>query len=200
MQEGWTHLWALRDLLKFEFFFSDKRGFSSEVLAEVDLLHPAWRKRSSGARDCEQALRSAPLLVAHGTLRTFFDAHLVVAEALADFDHDAPVDRTALLDQCLGLGRQLVLQHRLDRADSVSAELYASALRLADNRGLVEPGGPELADRRREYRDEVAAVLDDLAWIGRLETERLECLLSGAEHGKVVDTRVGASRGSDVTG
>jgi glycerol-3-phosphate O-acyltransferase len=200
MQEGWTYLWALRDLLKFEFFFSDKRGFSSEVLAEVDLLHPAWRKRSSGARDCEQALRSAPLLVAHGTLRTFFDAQLVVAEALADFDHDAPVDRAALLDQCLGLGRQLVLQHRLDRADSVSAELYASALRLADNRGLVESGGPELTERRREYRDEVAAVLDDLAWIGGLETERLECVLSGAEHGKVVDTRVGASSGSDVTG
>jgi len=199
VQAGWAHLWALRDLLKFEFFFSDKREFARQVIAELDLIHPAWRRRSTRPEEGEQALRSAPLLVAHGTLRTFFDAQLVVAEALADFDHDVPVDRAALLEQCLGLGQQLVLQHRLDRADSVSGELYATALRLADNRGLVEPGGPELSQRRRAYRDEVAAVLDDLAWIGRLESERLERVLGGSEHGVIVDLPVGATRGSDVT-
>lgn len=197
VQVGWTHMWALRDLLKFEFFFADKREFAGQVIAELDLIHPAWRRRTTRPEDGETALREAPLLVAHGALRTFFDAQLVVAEALADLDHDAPVDRATLLEQCLGLGRQLVLQHRLDRADSVSAELYASALRLADNRDLVDPGGLDLALRRWQYRDEVAAVLDDLAWISRLETQRLERVLGGAERG-LVEAGVGAGGDLDV--
>jgi glycerol-3-phosphate O-acyltransferase len=198
VQAGWAHLWALRDLLKFEFFFADKREFARQVLAEIDLIHPAWRRPTTPLEAGAQALRAAPLLVAHGTLRTFFDAHLVIAEALVDFDHDSPVDRDALLEQCLGLGRQLVLQHRLDREDSVSRELYGTALRLADNRDLIEPGGPELSGRRRDYRDEVAAVLDDLSWIGALETERLDRVLDGAEHGLVKEVPTGAPGGSEV--
>jgi glycerol-3-phosphate O-acyltransferase len=85
----------------------------------------------------------------------------------------------------------------------VSGELYATALRLADNRGLVKPGGPELTRRRRAFRDEVAAVLDDLAWIGARETERLERVLGGSQHGVVLDTPALSAdpvslRGSDV--
>ncbi len=191
MQLGWTYLWSLRDLLKFEFFFSEKEGYAGEVIAEVDLIYPAWRDRASGPGDAERALRWAPILVAHGTLRTFFDAQLVVAEALADLDHDIPVERAELLQTCLGLGRQLLLQRKLDRADSVSAELYDSALRLAENRRLVEPGGPEVGVLRREYLAEVRAVLDDLARIGRLETDRLARML-GAEidaEGRVTPSR-----------
>jgi glycerol-3-phosphate O-acyltransferase len=192
MQLGWTHLWALRDLLKFEFFFSDKRGFSQEVLAEVDVLHPTWRDGAATPADAARRLREAPLLVAHGTLRTFFDAQLVVAQYLADQDADAPIDRDRLRRECLGLGRQLLLQHRLDRADSVSGELYDNALRLADNRDLVEPGGLALARRRAAYRDEVRAVVADLARIGELDNGRLERLLGSQRHGEVGSGQVDA--------
>jgi glycerol-3-phosphate O-acyltransferase len=193
MQLGWTYLWALRDLLKFEFFFSDKRDFAREVLAEVDLLFPTWRDRGNTPADAARVLRDAPLLVAHGTLRTYLDAQLVVAEHLAGEDPDAPVDRERLRRELLGLGRQLLLQRRLDRADSVSAELYDSALRLADNRGLVEPGGPDLARRRRAYRDEVRAVVDDLAAIGDVDTGRLERLLGAQRHGAVAPPAEGTA-------
>ncbi len=185
LQAAWTQLWRLRDLLKFEFFFAEKREFSRQVLAEVDLLDPGWRTRAAeGApRAADEALRAAPLLVAHGTLRSFLDAQLVLAEYLADLEADA-VERPELLRGCLGLGRQLMLQHRLDRADSVSAELYDSALRLADNRGLLGPGGPRLAARRRRYLAEVHALLGDLGRIGALESARLEQLLGARTHGR----------------
>lgn len=209
LQAAWTQLWRLRDLLKFEFFFAEKREFSRQVLAEVDLLDPGWRTRAADAapREVDQALRAAPMLVAHGTLRSFLDAQLVLAEFLVDLEPDAPVERSELLRGCLGLGRQLLLQHRLDRADSVSAELYDSALRLADNRGLLGPGGSRLAARRRRYRDEVHALLGDLGRIGAMESARLEQLLGARTHGRPQPTaahspmpgtrQVGACPGSE---
>jgi len=190
MQLSWSYLWSLRDLLKFEFFFSEKEGYAGEVIAEVDRLYPAWRNPASGPGDAERALRWAPILVAHGTLRTFFDAQLVVAEALADLDHDVAVERTELLETCQGLGRQLLLQRELDRADSVSVELYDNALRLAENRRLIQPGGPEVGTLRREYLAEVRTVLDDLTRIGQLESDRVARMLGTSDRpGRTVPDR-----------
>jgi glycerol-3-phosphate O-acyltransferase len=63
----------------------------------------------------------------------------------------------------------------------VSGELYDSAVRLAENRRLVEPGGRELTQRRRAHRDEVRAVLADLTEIDRMEAERLDRVLGSDE-------------------
>ena len=77
----------------------------------------------------------------------------------------------------------MLLQHRLDRADSVSRELYATAMRLAENRNLVAPDDDAdretLADGRRAWREELTALIDDLTRLGRLERARLEVVLGG---------------------
>jgi glycerol-3-phosphate O-acyltransferase len=59
----------------------------------------------------------------------------------------------------MGLGRQYLLQRRLDSAESISGELFRGALRLAANRGLVEPGGDELRVRREAFAAEVRDVV-----------------------------------------
>ncbi|MFP5072009.1 glycerol-3-phosphate 1-O-acyltransferase [Pseudonocardia nantongensis] len=185
---AWRELARLRDLLKFEFFFSTRREFRTEMLRELDQVDPDWRQRRVEPSDARSVLRQAPLLVAPGVLRSFLDAQLVVADRLAALDDAALTDEAAFLDECLGVGRQMLLQHRLDRPDSVSRELYSTAVRQADNRGLLRPadGSPDgavlaLGERRRGWRDEVTAVIDDLGRLAKLHRARLAVVLGAAD-------------------
>jgi glycerol-3-phosphate O-acyltransferase len=59
----------------------------------------------------------------------------------------------------------MLLQGRLHGPESVSRELFSSALKLAANRDLVDPGPDELGDRRERF----AAELHDVAGrVGRI--------------------------------
>ncbi|MDQ4118174.1 MAG: glycerol-3-phosphate 1-O-acyltransferase [Actinomycetota bacterium] len=185
VERAWGELNRLRDLLKFEFFFSDRREFREEALGEVELMDPDWPRRTARPVDARAILRRVPLLVAPGTLRSFLDAQLVVAEELAGLGSEPLTDEKAFVETCLGVGRQMLLQHRLDRADSVSRELYATALRLAENRDLVAPdgdaAGETLAAGRRAWHGELTTLIDDLTRLGRLERARLEVVLGGGD-------------------
>ena len=55
------------------------------------------------------------------------------------------------------VGRQWLLQRRLASEESVSLELFRTAVKLIRNRGLWEPApnGGDLAARRRAFADEL---------------------------------------------
>jgi glycerol-3-phosphate O-acyltransferase len=61
------------------------------------------------------------------------------------------------LKECIGVARQYRLQHRLNSAESISKELFSNALKLAANRGLLDPSGEHVAERRQAFADEVRA-------------------------------------------
>jgi glycerol-3-phosphate O-acyltransferase len=71
---------------------------------------------------------------------------------------EPPVDREQFIDECLAVGRQMLLQQRLHSPESVSSELFASALKLADNYGLLAPAGADLSARRRAFADELRII------------------------------------------
>lgn len=160
---AWEESLRLRDLLKFEFFFPDKRRFSDDVVRELELIDSEWQSRAGSAEDAGALLARTRFLAAPRSLRPFVEAQLVVADRLLAHDAAAPVDTDEFVDECLGMGRQWLLQGRVQTADSVSRELYATALRLAGNRSLTGTGGAELREARRAFRHEVAEVL------GRIE-------------------------------
>jgi glycerol-3-phosphate O-acyltransferase len=147
----------LRDLLKFEFFFSPRDTFLSDLGAELEVIASAAdpRRRWTGA-EAERWLHDADLLLAHLVLRPFLDAYGIVADRLADHG-DEPAEGSALLTQCLRLGRQWQLQRRIASAESVSLELFKTAIQLARHRGLVDGHGPDLAKRRDEFAEEIRA-------------------------------------------
>jgi glycerol-3-phosphate O-acyltransferase len=168
---AWAESLRIRDLLKFEFFFPDKPRFRAESLAELELLAPGWDSRPADPAAAAAALRGAPVLVARRTLQAFFDAQLVVAEQLVALG-GRTVDEGSFLASCLGVGRQMLLQGRVLAPDSVSRELYASAFKLAANRGLTEGNGTEPGDVRRgrvEFRGEIARMRARLAQIAQFE-------------------------------
>lgn len=166
----WSDALALRELLEFEFFFPSKSLFRDEIAAELALLDPAWEERD---RDREQSLSRTGLLVAPRVLRSFLDAQLVVGRVLAEHPTGA-VDRDAVLRTCLGTGRQMLLQGSLHRADSVSRELYATALKLAEHRGLTHEDPERARAARLRFVAEVRGVLDRLDRLGALEQELVD--------------------------
>jgi glycerol-3-phosphate O-acyltransferase len=155
----WQEALRLRDLLKFEFFFSRKRVFADEVRAEVAIFDPDWEQRPAEPSEIEKVLGGAPLLFAPRILSPFLEAYRIVADRLAAHDPREAIDENAFLRECLGVGRQFAMQHRLHSPESVSRELFRGALRLAANRDLVDPGRDELRQGRTAFATEIADVL-----------------------------------------
>lgn len=178
VEAAWEDALAIRDLLKFEFFFADKATFRDELALELDRFAADWRERVGSPEEMEELLQGAPTFVAHRTLRAFLDAQLVVAQQLATRDPRKGFSKSEFLDGCLGVGRQLLLQGRLHGPESVSQELYAAALQLAANRDIVDPGRDEVRVAREAFLAEVQEVLDRVAHIGRLDAERLARVLA----------------------
>ena len=169
-EAAWQKALALRDLLKFDFFFARKTRFAEQVADEARRL--GW-DGSSDPAEARTRLAAAPVLLAHGVLRPFIDAQFVVATCLAARGNEPLADRDRFLHDCMVNGRQLLLQGRVHGADSVSRELFATALQLAANRGLVDGD----AGGRQAWLDELVTCRDLLARIAQIDSTRLEEVL-----------------------
>jgi glycerol-3-phosphate O-acyltransferase len=164
---------SLRDLLKFEFFFADTELFRGELRRELAERDPRWEEALRTGPEAIQALvRSFRPFNSHRVLRPFVEAYRVVADLLARQDATVPIDRAKFLDACMGVGRQYHLQGRLHSTASISRVLFESALRLADNRGLLAPKQPELARWRTAFSQEVREWLRRIDAIDALAASR----------------------------
>jgi glycerol-3-phosphate O-acyltransferase len=148
----WAEIARLRDLLKFEFYFQDRDEHRRQVHAEMDRHDPRWQDRlRAGPMEADALLARMRPLVSHVLVRPFVEAYRIVADVLAGDDvpttADGSADRDEVSRRALGLGRQYVAQRRLRSSESVSVLLFQTALQLADNRGLLEPGEDVVARR-----------------------------------------------------
>ncbi len=162
IERFWDEVMALRDLLKFEFFFPGKGQFRRDLSHEMATRCPGWVDDVSQGPD-----RIGPLmdelspLNAHRVLRPFLEAYLVTADALASHGNQAvategaPVDEPGFMAECLELGRQYCRQGLVHSAESVSQVLFATAVRLADHRHLLS-SGPELGKLRQDFAKELS--------------------------------------------
>lgn len=162
---SWEEALRLRELFKFEFFFSRRRDFAVQIREETALVDEGWERRAEHTPheyvrrwQAREWLEQARPHVAHLVLRPFVEAYLVVAELLVAADAREPVEEDAFLADCLAVARQWHLQGRITSAESVSLELLGTALRLAAHRGLLDPEGEDPAERRRELLDELRDV------------------------------------------
>ena len=155
---AWLEALALRDLLKYEFFFSTKAQFDAEVRAEMVLMDPTWESQLDhvGAEQIVPLMRRLPFRASPRILSPYLEAYALLAERLAVRDPAQPVDEDALVTECIGLARQRVLQHLLHSPESASKDLFKNALSLAGNRGLLDPAAPDLPARRAAFAAELA--------------------------------------------
>jgi glycerol-3-phosphate O-acyltransferase len=175
--QAWERSFALRDLLKFDFFFSDRETFREEIKAEMRLLDPRFRARAADPATRHETLLEAPFLVAHRVLTAFIEAYYVVADRLAAHPLDVPVNKAAFLDQCVNVGKQYLMQRRLQNPECISKELFGNALLLAANRNLMKPGDATLAARRADFSKELTALVAAVGAIDALDQQRMPARL-----------------------
>jgi glycerol-3-phosphate O-acyltransferase len=163
----------LRELLKFEFLFSARAQFEKDLADEILLIGPVEdTTKSASAAEVRRLLESADLLLAHLVLRPFLDAYHIVADRLAAHE-DESFDEGAFLTECLEVGKQWELQRRIASAESRSMELFKTALRLARHRELVDGfDHPDIAQRRRQFADEIATAIRRVNSIAELARTR----------------------------
>lgn len=149
---AWETALSLRELLKFDFFFAARDEFAQELWNEVALLsgtvHDAAVDMSPDT--ARQLLENSPLLVAHLVLRPFIDAYAIVAHQLAQTDPRHDIDEKQFFDRCLRLGRQWSLQRRIASKESISVDMFSTAMQMARHRGLVATGGQDVQAQRTE--------------------------------------------------
>ncbi len=176
---AWAEALRLRDLLKYEFFFAAKPEFAEELRAELAILDPDWERKAADPTAIATGLAELPLLLGHRVLSSFLEAYMVVADRLTT--HPAgPVDEKQFLDECIGVGRQYLLQQRIHSGESISKELFKNALSLAAGRGLLADPGPDpdaaanIARKRDAFAAELREVVDRIDSLRRLAGAALE--------------------------
>jgi glycerol-3-phosphate O-acyltransferase len=159
----------LRDLLKFEFFFSEKATFQQELRAEVDLIAPDWRADEGAiVSTLGESIAASGGLVADRVLRSFLEAYWVVADRLVAAG-DGIVETDRFVASCLAVGHQYKLQRRIVSGEGISVELFKTGLQLATNRGLCDPANPDRAEGRAVLAAELHDVLRRLELLTRWE-------------------------------
>ncbi|HEY8156514.1 MAG TPA: glycerol-3-phosphate 1-O-acyltransferase [Myxococcota bacterium] len=172
-EQFWDEAMRLRDLFKFEFFFAEKEIFRGEVQREVAMSDVDWeRKLGAGGEAILQLLRRFKPFSAHRVLRPFVEAYQIVGDHLERRDPGLAFEEAAFTAECLGLGRQYHLQRRVHSAASVSQVLIQTAIRLARNRALLDPGPPDLAERRRAFAEEIRSAVRRVGAIDALAASR----------------------------
>jgi len=159
----WEEAMRLRDLLKFEFFFEEKEAFREDLRREM-ALHESqgvpWEEELQGGPEAILGfLQQVRPLSAHRILRPFLEAYRVVADALCRSDPQNAIEEAKFLDECLSLGTQYALQQHVKRRESISKVLFATALKLAGNRGLLKPGAEGLAAKRDAFAEEIRVAI-----------------------------------------
>ena len=172
LQVGWEEAKRMRDLLKFEFFFPGRAGFEDDLRTELRLLVGEDVGQDGGGMTpgrARELLVSARPHLSHLVLRPFLEAYLVVADRLADRG-DSAVDEDDLLADSLAVGRQWALQRKVASEESVSLELFRTALALARHRGLLE-GREGVGSAREAFAAELRDSVRQVNIIGEIAGE-----------------------------
>lgn len=145
----------LRDLLKFEFFFPEKEEFIELVSSDLEVDVPGWKNMllTSGPGD---VLSKLGRKMAPWALLPFLDAYQIVGDELESLDHPYAEDR--FLEDCLDRAIMYRIEDATISGESASQVLFKSALKLADNRGLIEESdvAPEsLRERRAQFAGDI---------------------------------------------
>ena len=151
----------IRDLLKFEFFFSPSDLFTDEINSEMNWYSLDASQGDDFGFDSETFHAKSPIV-----LRPFFEAYYVIAAALAA-GGSAPVTESDLADQALRMGVQLAAHGDISKKEAVSTALFATGIKLAASRGLLDATENE----REEFRNELREILDTLDTIGASTSE-----------------------------
>ena len=168
----WNEAMLMRDLLKFDFFFSEKDDYHEEIKSELSLHAQDWEQAIENPGSARELLEQIRPFHAHRTLRSFLEAYQVVADRLLMHGSKSVEDEAALLRDCMVWGKQYTLQRRIRSAESVSKLLLKNGISLARNRGLLEGETEALSLGRKQLVEELRESIRRVSVIDALASAR----------------------------
>ncbi len=176
------HVLDLRDLYKFEFYYKPTDDFLQDVQREAQQRYPDW---NSGETSLQKLLRDNPPRFGHAIMRSISESYLIMAVTLLDLG-DTPVDnRKQFIGQLMARGEQMLLRRTISCQASVSKDLFATGLRLAEHLQLLD-AGDDLVARRETFAQRVVTALSAInllqrsynaAWFSQLSAGKVSNLL-----------------------
>jgi glycerol-3-phosphate O-acyltransferase len=181
----WKEAERVRDLMKFEFFYSPLPQFRDELKVELSEIDAQWESvLAQGSTAISQMLATVQPFVAHATLLHFIEAYSVVADLLAGLAADETFDEQDCVTRATKYARQLYLQRRISSEASISALLFGNAYKLMENQGLIVAGDDSLPSRRNS----IALELRDL--LARLHRIRARALMVRGQKLKTAESHI----------
>lgn len=151
----WEEAERLRDLFKFEFFYTPTNEFRDQVRTELERYQPEWERKIREQAGFEQKLLTIlQPLVAHTTLLSFTEAYRIVADVLARKADDTELEERECISQCLAYGRQAYLQRRISSEASIGKLLFKNGFSLMENMRLTRGGDARTGERRKQVSQE----------------------------------------------
>ena len=203
----WEEIMRLRNLFKFEFFYTNKPQFSSEIEAELNLFDKNWRTIINDPEgNVESLLSKQELFVSKGLLLIYLEANKVVCKTLQSWDLEDDFSDNEFIELCLFKGKELHWKNRISRLDSVSKPFLISALRLAKNSKLI-PSDNKIDSKRLDVWMELLDNLTNrLHFLQELElintqkskTEIKEEVVPGADLESVPERIIEDEEGSHI--
>ena len=177
----WEEVMRLRDLFKFEFFYSNKLEFTDEIEKDLSYFNKDWAKVIKNEKLKPLSLIDGKnMLLSHTVLSTYIEAYKVVAECLRNRLSGIIYKESDLVDECLFLGEEMHWLGKIHRVDSVSKPFILNGIRLAVNKGLITSDGSldkVGIDQWVGYLDDLTKRISDLQSYVKRIAERNENLI-----------------------
>jgi len=194
LTDGWREALRIRDLLKYEFFFSDKDTFRDEMRAELSLIDPTWEDDLGNPEHVQNVLARVRPYFAHRVFQPFLESYEVVADHLLDVPVAEDFDEKSFVSECLALAQQRRLRQQIASSESISSELFGTALQLARNRTLIETDDPSVLERRRAFAAEIRTLVRRVREIRAMAHAKLDEVRGPDSDGGTTDGPAEADR------
>ncbi len=144
--------------------------------------YPGW---DSGEQSLQKLLREQPPRFGHAILRSITESYLILAVTLLELEAQPVNDRKKFITRLLAQGEQMLLRRTISCESSVSQDLFANGLRLAEQLQLLS-GESALLPAREAFAQRVVSALSainllqrsyDAAWFSRLSAGKVSNLL-----------------------
>ncbi len=176
LQVFWKEAFRLRELLKFEFFYSPAETFREEISEELTRQHVEWSYMIElGNSGINEILGDMRPFFAHSTLRAFFEAYSIVADVLLRSSEKAVGDKKLFLASCLKSGKQAYLQRRISSEESIGGNMFENGLTLVSHLNLVGDtvkAGESHESARLDFARELKDILRRIQLIQTIATTR----------------------------
>ena len=135
--------------------FKTKDEFLDSALGYLDERYPHWR-------DCAGLIPAGPVpLFGQSILRSFIEAYWILAGMLVrrGWRPLSSGEEAALIDGALALGREMLLRKEISTEAALSRPLFATAMRLARHRQLLDADDRDIKQRREAFAADVQRAL-----------------------------------------